>query len=81
MAIKYTNIFHCKTLKNLPKKDFWCENMQCLATPPSMHLRSDKWRRHFVAADRCQQGDQTSLRKKSPKMQPNPFFVKINADT
>jgi hypothetical protein len=24
------------------------------------------------------QGDQMSLRKKSPKMSPNPFFVKIN---
>jgi hypothetical protein len=23
LAIKYTNIFHCKTLQNLPKMGFW----------------------------------------------------------
>jgi hypothetical protein len=27
MAIKYTNIFHCKTLQNLKTWDFWFENM------------------------------------------------------
>jgi hypothetical protein len=26
MAIKYTNIFKCKTLQNLPKLVFWFEN-------------------------------------------------------
>jgi hypothetical protein len=26
-AIKYTNIFHCKSLKKLPKSGFWVENM------------------------------------------------------
>jgi hypothetical protein len=25
MAIKYTNIYHCKTLQNLPKLGFWFE--------------------------------------------------------
>jgi hypothetical protein len=24
--IKYTNIFHCKTLQNYPNLDFWFEN-------------------------------------------------------
>jgi hypothetical protein len=27
MDIKYTTIFHCKTLPNLPKWDLWFENM------------------------------------------------------
>jgi hypothetical protein len=27
MSIKYTNIFHCKTLKNYPNLDFWFENI------------------------------------------------------
>jgi hypothetical protein len=26
MAIKYTNIFHCKTLQNLPKLEFLVSN-------------------------------------------------------
>jgi hypothetical protein len=26
MVIKYTSIFHCKNLQNLPKWDFWFEN-------------------------------------------------------
>jgi hypothetical protein len=35
MAVKYTNICHCNALKNLPKKDFWFENM--LSGNPGMH--------------------------------------------
>jgi hypothetical protein len=27
MGIKYTNIFHSKALQNLPKLDFWFENI------------------------------------------------------
>jgi hypothetical protein len=27
MALSYTNILHCQTLKNLQKKDFWFENI------------------------------------------------------
>jgi hypothetical protein len=27
MAIKFTNIFHCKTLQNLPKMGLWIENI------------------------------------------------------
>jgi hypothetical protein len=27
MALKYTKSFHCKTLLNLPKSDFWFENI------------------------------------------------------
>jgi hypothetical protein len=27
MVITYTNIFHCKTLQNLPKFGFWFENI------------------------------------------------------
>jgi hypothetical protein len=27
MAINHTNIFHCKTLQDLPTLDFWLENI------------------------------------------------------
>jgi hypothetical protein len=27
MSIKYTNIFHCMTVQNLPNWDFWFENL------------------------------------------------------
>jgi hypothetical protein len=37
MFIKYTNIFHCKTLQNLPNLDFWFENIP--SGNPDPHLR------------------------------------------
>jgi hypothetical protein len=38
MAIKYTNIFHCKTLQNLPKLGFFGLKICHLATPVSQRL-------------------------------------------
>jgi hypothetical protein len=40
MVIKYTNIFRCKTLQNLPILDFWFENKP--SGNPASAQRPDK---------------------------------------
>jgi hypothetical protein len=43
MPIKYTSIFHCKTLPKLPKNwDFWFKTIHHLATPLDFAKLSDR---------------------------------------
>jgi hypothetical protein len=47
MAMKYTDVFHCKSLQNLPKLGFLVRKYMChLATLP---LKANDWRRRFCA--------------------------------
>jgi hypothetical protein len=55
MALKFTNIFHSKTLKNLPKFGFWFENtytiwQPCLKESLAFSLKNGKPKKVMAGA-------------------------------
>jgi hypothetical protein len=68
MSIKYTNVFHCKTLQTWI---LWFENMHTIWQP---WLRNEVWQKTLST---MQPGWPDEFVTKSPKMWPNPFLLKL----